>query len=112
MDKDQNGPMITRATQTFLFFQPTHIARLCWINRSTKSVPKETQGAKNESRYSDCTGGLQWGEITMPRNALGHAGRGDHAKRRNQYQTEFFVHVYDPPIFGAGLAKTTPGVVD
>ena len=48
----------------------------------------------------------------MPRNALGHAGRGDHAKRRNQYQTEFFVHVYDPPIFGAGLAKTTPGVVD
>src|SRR3954454_1780919 len=84
-----------------LSFQPTHIARLCWINRSTKSVPKETQGAKNESRFSDCTGGLQWSEITIPRNALRHAGYGDHAKRRNEYQTEFFIHVYDLPKLGA-----------
>ena len=37
----------------------------------------------------------------MPRNALRHAGHGHHAKRRNQYQTEFFVHVYDPPMLGA-----------
>src|SRR4051794_2770772 len=70
------------------------IARLNLYQRKPK-------GAKNESRYSDCTGGLQWSEITIPRNALRHAGYGDHAKRRNEYQTEFFIHVYDLPKLGA-----------
>src|SRR3954454_24354888 len=55
---------------------PAHVARLRWSNRSAKSVPKECQTAKNDSRQRYRTSRLQWSEITTSCNALCKAGHG------------------------------------